>query len=185
MSDAKTGAAGVMKAVAEGSGRLLKTTKLNINLSSEEGKLKAIYVDIGKSVHEFYRHGGSLGGVFDEKYQKILEAEAKIADIKSRLEIAKGIIVCSRCEMQAKRGSAFCPKCGQSLEDNDAGDTYRGEHPSPEVGRDTLARGDCGKESAAMAEHETPPMFIGKICNLCSYENEPTERFCLSCGRAL
>ncbi|MCL2752559.1 MAG: zinc ribbon domain-containing protein [Defluviitaleaceae bacterium] len=172
MSETKSGAAGVMKAVAEGSGRLVKTAKLSINLSSEESKLKAIYLDIGKSVHEIYKHGGGLGEIFDAKYQQILESEAKISDIKSRIEVAKGIVTCPKCETNTKRGSAFCPKCGENLSGEEIVQDF-----SPPIIEEVILE--------AVPQTQVAPQNIGKICNLCSYENDATERYCLSCGRVL
>ena len=149
----------------------MKTAKLSINLSSAEGKLKAIYVDIGKMVHEIYRHGGTLGGDFDEKYNSILEAEAKIADIKTRIELAKGNMLCPHCDSITKVGSVFCPKCGFNYGE-DCHDA-----PSDVPRPATIANVDDDD----IWEEEV----IGKVCNLCQYENHPSERFCLSCGRAL
>ncbi|MCL2350427.1 MAG: zinc ribbon domain-containing protein, partial [Defluviitaleaceae bacterium] len=116
MGDVKGNIGKVASAITKGSGTLIKTTKLTISLSNEEGKLKHIYTEIGKSVHEIYKHGGSLGALFDDKYKEILEAEAKIADLRTRLEIAKGVVICPKCGCTSKRGSSFCPKCGENLD---------------------------------------------------------------------
>ena len=115
MSDIKGSIGKAAKAITKGSGALIKTTSLSIKLSSEEANLKSIYTDIGRAVHEIYKHGGSLGALFDEKFMLILETEAKIADLKTKLEIAKGTVTCSRCAATSKRGSAYCPKCGAEL----------------------------------------------------------------------
>ncbi|MCL2575925.1 MAG: zinc ribbon domain-containing protein [Defluviitaleaceae bacterium] len=175
MSDSKTGtAANVIKAVTEGSGRLLKTTKLSINLSNEEGKLKAIYNDIGKAVHEIYKHGGTLGAMFDDKYKMIVEQEAKIADIRNRLEIAKGVVICPKCDTNSKRGSSFCQRCGESLS---------GAEEYVVVSEATAT--DHRLPLQEPQQQQIPSQPTGKICNVCSATNDPFERFCLSCGRAL
>ncbi|MDR2167793.1 MAG: zinc ribbon domain-containing protein [Clostridiales bacterium] len=169
MSDIKGSIGKAAKAITKGSGTLIKTTKLTINLSNEESKLKGIYAEIGKSVHEIYKHGGSLGALFDQKYQEILEAEAKISDIRNRLEIAKGTVTCSRCKATSKRGSAFCQKCGENLlETRDEILETRGELPSAQVAPPVVS-----VEAAA------------KICNICGANNDANDRFCLSCGRIM
>ena len=78
MDNFKETVASVSKTVFKTSKGLIKSTKLSIDLSSEESRLKSIYVDIGKKVHEIYTYGGSLGKFFDEKYGELKECENKI-----------------------------------------------------------------------------------------------------------
>ena len=166
MSDIKNSVGKAAKAITKGSGTIIKTASLSIKLSSEESGLKSIYTDIGRAVHDIYKHGGSLGGLFDEKYAQIVEAEAKIAELKEKIEIAKGTITCGRCKTTSKRESAFCQKCGEGL------------------GEITIT--DAPSAPAQPVSQVPPPSAqIGKICNVCGSSNGSSDRFCLSCGRIM
>ncbi|MCL2235203.1 MAG: zinc ribbon domain-containing protein [Defluviitaleaceae bacterium] len=184
MSDIKTGIEKAVKAVAHGSGTFVKTTKLTLNLSSEENKLNTIYNQIGKSVHEIYKHGGSLGAMFDERYKEILEAEAKIADIRNRLEIAKGVVICPKCNTNAKRGSVFCPKCGENMGDAEE----VSEIPAAYTTHAAPVHAHAPAPHIAPEPEPVPqpnPAPQGKTCGVCGSVAGIGERFCLSCGRTL
>lgn len=186
MSDLKESIGKAVKGITKGSGQLIKTTSLSIKLSSEESSLKTIYQDIGKSVHEIYKHGGSLGALFDGKYEEILECEARIREIRERLEIAKGTVTCSRCGATSKRGSAFCPKCGEGLE----GAVAVAEPPKaaevvsvPNAPSVPNALGDSPLERGTVPV--VPPAPSGKVCGQCGTGNDAGERFCISCARII
>ena len=77
------------KGVTKASAKLIKNTKLNLKLSSEEEKIRKLYIEIGQKVHEIYSYGGSIGKFFDEKYIQIVEVEEKIKEIKRSINIEK------------------------------------------------------------------------------------------------
>ena len=176
MSDLKESIGKAVKGITKGSGQLIKTTSLSIKLSSEESSLKSIYQDIGKSVHEIYKHGGSLGALFDGKYEEILECEARIRELRERLEVAKGTVTCSRCNATSKRGSAFCPKCGEGLD----GAVSAVVEP-PKAALDVPA--DIPHD--APSNGAPPPVVSGKVCGQCGTGNDAGERFCISCARII
>jgi len=171
MSDFKENFGKAAKSVAKGTGAIVKTAGLSIKLSNEEANLKSIYADIGRAVHEVYKRGGSLGLVFDEKHELILKSEAKIAELKTKLEIAKGTITCGKCAATSKRESAFCPKCGGALTE-EAADAAIEAKPTREIPPEQVPP-------------PAPAAPTGKICNVCGTNNDAGDRFCLSCGRIM
>lgn len=178
MDEVKKGVANVARSIAKGSGTLIKTTKLTLDLSGEESKLKALYSEIGKKVHEIYSYGGSLGEYFDQRYQDILEHQRKIDDIKEALDIAKGVKTCPKCGKASPRASAFCPKCGEVISDvpemTEAAARTAYSHPPSGNAFDDVPSSQI-----------PPPPITSKICNVCGSTNSPSDRFCLSCGRIL
>ena len=179
MDDVKKGVANVARSIAKGSGTLIKTTKLTLDLSSEESKLKTLYTEIGKKVHEIYSYGGSLGEFFDKSYQDILEHQRKIDDLREALDIAKGVKTCPKCGKTSPRVSVFCPKCGEGMTDVPE-KTEVGAAPCRPHSDDVPA------PAPAPPSHESPqPNPKGRICNVCGKTNDPFDRFCLSCGRIL
>ena len=183
MDEVKKGVANVARSIAKGSGTLIKTTKLTLDLSNEENKLKALYTEIGKKVHEIYSYGGSLGEYFDQRYQDILEHQRKIDDLRESLDIAKGVKTCPKCGKTSPRSSTFCPKCGEGIADVPEKTAEMARIPHDTGTGAALDHTSTGDGSMAFLPSQTPPQ--SKICNVCSSSNNPTDRFCLSCGRIL
>ena len=122
---------------------IIKNTKLSIQLSSQEEKLKNVYIEIGKKVYEIYSYGGNIGEFFDEKYKEMLAIEKEIDSIKQKIaenkeakqeeakptqNIDKDIIdmraqvssveecrICNACGQKNDVNDRFCVKCGRSL----------------------------------------------------------------------
>jgi len=167
MEDIKGTLYKITNTIAKTSGELIKSTKLTINLASEEDKLKALYQEIGKKVHEIYIYGGTLGSAFDENIKLVEAQQEKIRDIKSRIDAVKGTKPCVKCGRTMDKNADFCPKCGQK--NGDA--PYSEDIPEP-------------NESPLPVFNEEPAVKM-KICGLCGKENEIDSKFCLHCGRAL
>lgn len=123
------------KNIKKTSTQILKNTKLSMQLSSEEEKLKSLYIEIGKKVYEIYSYGGNIGPFFDEKYSQIKQIENKIKDIKQKIETNKqenkttvdtnfntqnnampDFKNCPSCGQTNKSSDNFCLKCGRYLQ---------------------------------------------------------------------
>ncbi|MCL2217613.1 MAG: zinc ribbon domain-containing protein [Defluviitaleaceae bacterium] len=206
MSDFQSTVVNIARNVTKASGDLLKSTKLNMSLSSEEANLKSLYMEIGRKVHEIYSYGGSLGEYFDGKYMEIVECERKISDIKEQIGKIKGIRECPKCGKKVERVSEFCPKCGLKLgvaeaeipaaapvtspvEPAEFFDAQRMPHShdatsAPPVPPAPVPPGPSPWESTPPPAPAPLPL-PEKICRICGSKNETTTKFCLSCGRIL
>lgn len=181
MDEVKKGIFGVTKAITKGGGTFIKTTKLTLNLSSEEGKLNALYTEIGKKVHEIYSYGGSIGEFFDAKYQEILEQQNKINDIKTALDLAKGVRTCPKCGKGSPRTSVFCPKCGENMGEAVDAEAQTAEPAfASHVEKNAPTHNGPKKEEFVKEENKRV-----KNCSICGSTNDEADRFCLSCGRIL
>ena len=169
MNDLKETIVKFTNSVTKTSGEILKSTKLSLSLSSEEDKLKALYLEIGKKVHEIYSYGGSLGEAFDEKI-KLVEAQAeKIKELKNRIDDVRGTKSCPNCGKSIDRNNEFCPKCG---------------HKTAEVSSTPSVPVEFAvNEEASTAPPVSEPS--AKICGLCGKENPGESRFCFHCGRVI
>ncbi|MDR2650013.1 MAG: zinc-ribbon domain-containing protein [Clostridiales bacterium] len=172
MSDLKDTLLKFTRGVTKTSGELLKSTKLSLALSSEEDKLKQIYTEIGKKVHEIYQYGGSLGKFFDEKYSEIQRTETAIDSIKSQIDTIKGVKTCPKCGASVERNAGFCPKCGNQLDSMP---------PVP----DAPANPEQPFILESPARLEPPSVKNTVYCRFCQTENEAGSKFCLTCGRML
>jgi len=182
MSNIKDSLLKFTRGVSKTSGELVKNTKLSFALSSEEEKLRQVYLDIGKKVHEIYQYGGSLGKFFDEKYTEIQQIESAIAELRHQIDTIKGVKSCPECGDGIQRGASFCPKCGYQVHDSKSG---RKEKPLPTVEQPTVEQPIKEQPIPEQPLEEQPPMKNSIACRHCSSENEPSSRFCLTCGRML
>lgn len=75
------------KNITKTSKDIIKNTKLSMQLSSQEEKLRNVYIETGKKVYEIYSYGGNIGEFFDEKYKQMLDIEKEISVIKSKIVV--------------------------------------------------------------------------------------------------
>ncbi|MBE6012748.1 double zinc ribbon domain-containing protein [Anaeropeptidivorans aminofermentans] len=179
MEDIKSTFFNLKNTITKNSGDFVKNTKLNLDLANEEEKLKLIYIEIGKKVHEIYAYGGSLGEYFDEKYRQVVESQSNINSIKEKIEVLKGVKTCTGCGRQIDKKHIYCPHCGASMA---GAETYKPEAPQdinkinePEI----IPPEIIAPEKPQEAKEEY------KVCASCGEKNPPQGRFCLGCGRIL
>lgn len=118
----------VGKNITKASKDIIKNTKLSIQLSSQEEKLKKIYIEVGKKVYEIYSYGGNIGEFFDEKYKQMLEIEKEISIIKEKIAENKNIdnnsnfkqeVIDTRVNVSTVEECRICQACGQKNNLND------------------------------------------------------------------
>jgi len=175
MSELKETVLKITNTIARTSGELIKSTRLSIALASEEDKLKALYVEIGKKVHEIYTYGGTLGAAFDENVKLVEEQREKIKDIKTKIDAVKGTKTCQKCGKSMDHNAEFCPKCGRRAEY-----PYGTESEAPAAEEEPYANDPEPFETI-----QTPPPVTVKTCALCGKENTADLKFCYHCGRAM
>jgi ribosomal protein L40E len=151
----------------KGGSELFKSAKSAVKLSNEEERLKNIYMDIGKKVHEIYCYGGTLGRYFDDKYMEIQDCENRIKRLKEELESIKGVKLCPVCGKTNPALASFCSKCGANL---------NGQKP--------LIEGKSEKKTTDLLEDVAPPP-TPEICPNCGHRVSPQDKYCLSCGKKI
>lgn len=191
MNDVKGSIMKITNTIAKTSGDLFKSTKISLSLSAEEERLKAIYLDIGKKVHEIYQYGGSLGKAFDEKYAEIVKQEDKIQKLRQQIEIIKGTKACPKCSAVMDKNAEFCSKCGYKAGASEASlpDTVTPTSDTPiNVDNSDVPETETIEMSGIETnypEPETITLFPKKMCRACGKEVENNDKFCLYCGRML
>ena len=167
MSEIKNTLNGLRKSITKSSNEIIKTTKINMKISSEEEKLNQLYKETGKKVHEIYMYGGSLGTVFDEKYNEMLVSQHKINELRLKLKNLKSKNFCDKCGNEVDYDESICIYC-KNLNIN----SEDGNYFIPEVTKNTIVVKQIDSKEK-------------KICPSCYAENEINFNFCLSCGRQL
>ena len=157
----------ILEKLKKGGAELLKSAKTTVKLANEEERLKNIYIEIGKKVHEIYCYGGTLGRYFDDKYMEILDCENRIKSHKIEMENIRGVKLCPKCNKSNPATAMFCAKCGGSLS---------GQRP--------LIDGKSEDKTAELiADVAKPP--APDICQNCGHRVSPADTHCLSCGRKI
>jgi len=175
MSEAKETFLRITNTITRTSGEFIKSARLSINLASEEDRLKTLYTEIGKKVHEIYAYGGTLGAAFDENIAAVELQQEKINDLKNKIDAVKGTKSCAGCGKTMDRGAEFCPKCGRRT----------GEPREIKKDREPYAANAGAAPDDPPVTDPAPSAVPVKTCGLCGKENEADSKFCFHCGRVL
>lgn len=104
------------QAVSKKSGELVETTKLNVNINSEEDKIQKIFNQIGKIVYEKYATTGAVDSDIKEMCETVTGHEQNIKALREKIAEIKGTKQCVNCGTEMERNQIFCSKCGTKNE---------------------------------------------------------------------
>ena len=119
---------------------MLQTYNLSSQIRSLEGKVTALFIEIGKLVFDKYQRNQDVSDeLLKEKTDEIVKCEQEIASLKAELEAIRAQFspetsasqradakagytptpgfTCPHCQAPASTDKAFCPLCGGSLKD--------------------------------------------------------------------
>ena len=101
------------KAAAKKSGSVVEVTKLNMNISTEEEKVRKIYSDIGKQLYVDYTEGKIVGEKLLEYCTRIDEIIANIDEMREKILGLRNVKACPNCGMELDIEMDYCYKCGR------------------------------------------------------------------------
>lgn len=104
------------QAAAKKSGELVETTKLNVNINSEEDKIQKLYAQIGKAVFDKFAESGAAEDYIKEACEAIIVHEQNIKSLREKIAAVKGTKACIGCGAEMDRTQIFCSKCGAKNE---------------------------------------------------------------------
>lgn len=87
--------------------------KLNMQITDEEKRINDTYLEIGKKYVEL--HAADSEEAMSGMVQAIADSNKKIQDLKSQIQIIKGVVRCENCGAEVAKESAFCPSCGNKM----------------------------------------------------------------------
>ncbi len=119
---------------------MLQTYNLSSQIRSLEGRVSALFIEIGKLVFDKYQRDQDVSEeLLKEKTEEIVKCEREIASLKAELEATRAQFspdtpasqradakagytptpgfTCPHCQAPASTDKAFCPLCGGSLKD--------------------------------------------------------------------
>ena len=116
------------KAAAKISSGVVEVTKLNMNISAEEEKIRKLYTEMGRQLYEEYSEGRNIEGKLLEKCMKIDEIIANIDEMRGKILEIKNVKACPNCGTVLDMDMEYCHKCGRKQEVPE---------PKAEVNKDT------------------------------------------------
>lgn len=126
---------------------MAEITRLNVEISNTEQKVREIYVQLG----EYLTQHPELLPLQDETVQgfhkSLLEAQESLAAAKQALLDVKNINICPGCGAEVSRSSKFCDRCGTAI-DHSILENANKECTCPQCGApveaSSLFCGNCG-----------------------------------------
>lgn len=100
--------------VAQKTKDAVELTKLKSQISTEENRIQAAFLEIGKKFFE--QNASEVSEEFVESFNIINEAKAKIEEITNAIMDIKGTYNCPNCGTEVATSAAFCANCGSKLE---------------------------------------------------------------------
>lgn len=108
------------KAAAKKSGSVVEVTRLNMNISAEEEKVRKIYADMGKQLYEDYTEGKIVGEKLLGHCEKIDEIVSNIDGMREKVLELRNVKACPNCGMELDVDMTYCYKCGRKQEEPEA-----------------------------------------------------------------
>lgn len=96
-------------------GNLINKTKLNYAIGTNEGKIKDILAEIGKSVYNEYKNGSEFPEDIAEKLSCVDTLYDEIAELKAKIADMSNSVVCPECGEYCSADGDFCSKCGAKI----------------------------------------------------------------------
>lgn len=104
------------KTAAKKSNELVEITKINVEIKSEEDKIKKVYTEIGEKVYENYNADDEVFDGFKELYDEIESSKTKVHKLNERALEIKNIKLCNTCNEELSKDNLYCDKCGAKQE---------------------------------------------------------------------
>lgn len=105
------------KAAVRKSGDIVEVTKLNLNIGTEEDKIKKLYVDMGRMVYELYLNGDEVSSVLVDNCEKVGNHEKAIQELRQKILQLKNMKACQECGSEIEMDFEYCPRCGGRQEE--------------------------------------------------------------------
>ena len=105
------------KSVVKETNKVIKSTKLSLNITDLEGRLDDIYKEIGKAFFEYNECGKDEMPDLSEQFEKASSLKKEIEDAKAALRDIRNRTRCTSCGSEIGKTDIFCKKCGERITD--------------------------------------------------------------------
>ena len=157
--------------------------KLNSAISDEEKNINNSFYQIGKLYYE--THTADHEAQFNEMFEFIVGATARIEEYKNRINVLKGMVSCPSCGAQIPAGTAFCSVCGKPMPSAPAPSQPENTVKCPACGSyEPKGMKFCTKCGNSLANAEVKTESKSNRCS-CGAELVEGMAFCTNCGKPI
>jgi len=130
-----------------------ETTKIGIQISQDEGKVKDLYAELGKIYYK--KFAANPGEEFLAAFNEIAAIQLRINEAKAQLQQIKGSKICEVCGAEIPANVAFCGSCGAKV---------------------------VAPVNQASSEIASDVITVSITCPSCGKIEDSSVSFCSSCG---
>ncbi len=94
---------------------IISKTKINYAIGANEGKIKDILAEIGKSVYDEYKNGSEFPEDIAEKLSSVDTLYDEISELKAKIADMNNSVCCPECGEYCPNTSEYCSKCGAKI----------------------------------------------------------------------
>lgn len=94
---------------------LVEVTKLKMEAAEVEKDVSATLEGLGRLVYDGRKSGQDVSALTEECITKIDELNAKVAELRKKIDEYNNILRCPQCQAVNTDDSLYCKKCGTKL----------------------------------------------------------------------
>ncbi len=94
---------------------MAEITRLNLEISSQEQKIKELYTSAGEYLLNNPQLVDAQDETFLQKRESLAQLQEKIEQSRQALLDVRGISLCPGCGAEVNRSSRFCDRCGAEM----------------------------------------------------------------------
>lgn len=102
------------KVVAQKAKDISDLTRLSTQISTEENRINAAFLAIGRRYFE--QNAGEVSEEYISDFSAINEARAKIRSYQDQISVIKGVSTCQNCGAEVSNEAVYCSSCGTKVE---------------------------------------------------------------------
>lgn len=105
------------KDVAKKTKDLTEIAKINMQINSEEDKIKSKYLEVGKLYYQLYQD--TPAEPFAELCNELTASINHIESSKRQILSIKGVEICANCGAEIPLDTSFCGSCGAKVQEEE------------------------------------------------------------------
>ena len=116
---AKDEAEKITKVAVQKTSSAVGQAKLGFAINEIEGKIKDIYVELGKILYNEHKDGSEFESDINEKCVQIDDLYGEIMVLNEKVAEIKNTVICSNCGEHNVMDNVFCGNCGNKMKDEE------------------------------------------------------------------
>lgn len=110
------------KKTSETTSKIARETKLKMKINENKAKIRELYEQVGKKVYQKHvrEEDFKIKDFITDECLKIDKLSKEIEEARKEVLILNHKKMCKKCFAEIETDAAFCPKCGQKQDEEEA-----------------------------------------------------------------